>query len=254
MRPDKPLSDADIEAIERATVAALAPRVVREDDAWLLAADDGRINRANSVTLVGLGGDRLADKVARVEAFYADEGLPSAFRIPDRLVFGDLRTTLAAAGYTPRLPTLVQVGEVQTLLERLTDPPGEVSEAIDANWIAAFGGEGFDPDDAASRARALGRSPGAVYGAVREDGAVHAVGAMSFGLGWAGVHGMRTIMPSRGRGLARRVLVALALAARDRRTERLYLQVERENAPAIALYRRAGFRPAWSYAYWRRVR
>ena len=245
---------ADIEAIERATVAALAPRVVREDDAWLLAADDSRINRANSLTLLGMGADPLADKVARVEAFYDAERLPTSFRIPDRPVFDDLRAMLAAAGYAPRQPTLVQVGEVQTLLERLTDPPGEVSEAIDAGWVAAFGGEGFDPEDAASRLRALGRSPGAVYGAVREDGVVHAVGAMSFGLGWAGVHGMRTITPRRGRGLARRVLAGLALAARDRRTERLYLQVECDNAPAIALYRRAGFRPAWSYAYWRRVR
>ncbi len=246
------MNPTDIEAIDRATVAALAPRVVREDDAWLFAADDGRIGRANSVTPLGMGKDFLADKLARAEQFYADEGLPPIFRVADRPAFDDLRHGLAGSGYTPRQPTLIQVGNVPTLLERLTDPPGDVSEGVDADWAAAFGGEGFEAEDAASRIRALGRSPGAVYGSLREDGVVRAVGAMSFGLGWAGIHGMRTVASNRGRGLAGRVLAALAAAAGERGIDRLYLQVERDNASALALYGRAGFKTAWSYAYWRR--
>ncbi len=247
------LDPAEVEAIDRATVAALAPRIVIEDDGWLVCADDGKINRANSVTPLGLGSDPLADKIRRVEAFYARQELPSAFRISDRPPLDDLRRALETRGYEPRLPTLVQLGEVSGLLGCLDDPPGEVSDRTDDAWAAAFGGEGFDPEDAASRVRALSRSPGAVYGSVREDGETLAVGAISFGLGWAGIHGMRTARAHRGRGLARRVLVALARAARERGVERLYLQVERDNAPACALYRRAGFRPGWSYAHWRRA-
>ena len=31
----------------------------------------------------------------------------------------------------------------------------------------------------------------------------------------------------------------------------MFLQVDGANAPALALYRRAGMTTAWSYAYWR---
>jgi ribosomal protein S18 acetylase RimI-like enzyme len=48
------------------------------------------------------------------------------------------------------------------------------------------------------------------------------------------------------------VLSALAAIALERGNERMILQVEKDNAPALALYRRAGFGTAWGYAYWQR--
>jgi len=66
------------------------------------------------------------------------------------------------------------------------------------------------------------------------------------------VHGMRTPQNCRGRGLAGRVLASLAAAALARGYERIFLQVEADNAPAHSLYRRAGFELAWNYGYWRR--
>jgi N-acetylglutamate synthase len=49
------------------------------------------------------------------------------------------------------------------------------------------------------------------------------------------------------------VLASLAQAAQARGCERMFLQVETQNAAALSLYRRAGFTTAWSYAYWRRT-
>jgi ribosomal protein S18 acetylase RimI-like enzyme len=48
------------------------------------------------------------------------------------------------------------------------------------------------------------------------------------------------------------VLAGLAGEARARGIERAFLQVEEKNTPARALYRRAGFAPAWRYFYWSR--
>ena len=48
-----------------------------------------------------------------------------------------------------------------------------------------------------------------------------------------------------------RVLRAMAQEARQRGIERVFLQVDQHNAPALALYRRAGLALAWGYAYWR---
>ena len=79
-----------------------------------------------------------------------------------------------------------------------------------------------------------------------------AVGAASFGFGWASIHAMRTALVHRRKGLAGRILSALAREAIGRGFERMFLQVEDNNAGAQSLYARAGFRTVWRYAYWQR--
>jgi N-acetylglutamate synthase len=52
--------------------------------------------------------------------------------------------------------------------------------------------------------------------------------------------------------LARRVLRALLAEAKGLGAERAWLQVEADNAAAIALYADEGFEPAYLYRYWTR--
>jgi ribosomal protein S18 acetylase RimI-like enzyme len=85
---------------------------------------------------------------------------------------------------------------------------------------------------------------------VRDGDKTIAVGCGSFGHGWVSFHGMRTDLSRRGEGLAGRVLAGLAGEALARGIDRAFLQVEEKNAPARALYRRAGFTQAWRYFYW----
>ena len=84
---------------------------------------------------------------------------------------------------------------------------------------------------------------------MREGGQTVAVGVITFGYGWAGVHGMRTVLDRRGGGMASRLLALFGSAALARGASRLYLQVLEAN-PARNLYARAGFTPAWTYRYW----
>ena len=49
----------------------------------------------------------------------------------------------------------------------------------------------------------------------------------------------------------RQVMRAMATEARQRGVERVFLQVDASNAPALSLYQRLGFETAWGYAYWR---
>ncbi|MFS8087240.1 MAG: GNAT family N-acetyltransferase [Acidobacteriota bacterium] len=245
------LNPSDIEAIERATVAAVSPEGIEQLDGWLLAFDTGAVGRAKSaVPLRHTACDAAA--VAEIEARYAVRGLPAVFRIADGLPLEFLRSELARRGYRAGRPTLVQVAPSRLVRQIATDATAEVATAPDAAWAAVFLGEGFDPVDGASRVKALSRTPGALYASVREDGRVLAAGAGAFGYGWASVHGMRTEQARRGQGLAARVLAALAAVALERGMARMFLQVEADNAPALALYRRAGFETAWAYSYWRR--
>ena len=237
----------DIESLERATVEGVAPAKVVEIGGWLVPLDDGAIGRARSA--VPLRHDLDASALSEIEAAYWTEGLTPAFRVADKPGLRAVRDALATRGYVTDKPTVVEIGDVDRLA-RLRDTPGDLLNEPDVDWGAVFLGEGFDPEDGASRVAALTRSPDAMYGRVREDGRTVAVGCVTFGHGWAGIHGMRTDAERRGRGLASQVLAALGRATQARGITRVFLQVEEGNKDARSLYRKAGFQPAWPYRYW----
>lgn len=60
---------------------------------------------------------------------------------------------------------------------------------------------------------------------------------------------MATLPGARGKGAARAVLAALAHWAAGQGADSMYLQVERDNAPAARLYDRAGFSELCAYHY-----
>jgi N-acetylglutamate synthase len=241
------MNSADLESLERATVAAVAPPEVMEIKGWLVPFDNGTIGRAKSA--VPLRHDPRADALDEIEDAYAARGLKAAFRIPDVPSLAGVREALAARGYHGEQPTLMKVGDVGALAAS-SEGPASVLARPDEAWSAVFVGEGFEPTDAAHRIAALTRTPDAVYGAAGEGGSIQAVGVASFGYGWAGIHGMRTAPAHRGQGLAGCVLAALGRAMAERGLGRVFLQVEEGN-PARRIYRRAGFEPMWAYRYWR---
>lgn len=253
IRPRQPfpdLSATDIEAIERATLDAVAPEWIDTLPGWLLPMDGGSIGRARSaVPLCHAGADPSV--LDAITARYRARGFVPAFRLPDGPAFEALHDALRTQGYVRDQPTLTQVGQVQDLLAVHPGPAAELNHSPDTGWMAMFMGEGFDPLEGASRARSLARARSTLYASVCENGQTVACGAAAFGAGWLGVHGMRTAVSHRGQGLAARLLHTMALEALRRGIERVFLQVVADNAPALALYRRAGFSTAWTYAYWR---
>lgn len=244
------LPPADIEAIERATLAAVAPEEVREIGGWLVGLDSGSIRRAASA--VPLRHDLAFDPGAfdDIEAAYRARGLNPAFRIGDGPGLAEVRAELERRGYRSEQPTLVKVAEAARVRAVTTATPAEVIERPDDDWAAVFLGQGFDPVDGAYRVKALSRSPGARFGLVRDQGRAIAVGCGSQAGGWVSFHGMRTDLNRRGEGLAGRVLAGLAGDAVSRGATRAFLQVEEKNAAARSLYRRAGFEQAWRYYFW----
>jgi len=242
------LSDTDIESLERAIVASVAPERAVEIAGWLVPLDPGAIGRARSA--VPLAHDADPGVVGDIEQIYLAARLPPAFRIAETETLGPVREALAARGYAPATPTIMKLGAPAGCVA-LSDDPAELRETPDAAWIACFAGEGFDPQEAESRIRNLMRSPGALFAAVHGCGRTLAVGVVSFGRGWAGVHGMRPAPDQRRKGHASRILAAIGRAAGERGIDRAYLQVVEDN-PARSLYRAAGFTPAWRYHYWRK--
>ncbi|MBT9554041.1 MAG: GNAT family N-acetyltransferase [Hydrogenophaga sp.] len=245
------LSAADIASIERATLAAVAPERVEAIEGWLLPMDHGTVGRAHSAVPLHHGAHDPAwiDLIARR---YRDAGVRPVFRLPDQPSFEAWWPALTARGFKSEQPTLTQTGALQGLLGLASDTDGvSLDERPDAAWMAMFLGEGLDPVDGASRSRALSRAEGTLFASLREGGQTLACGAASFTEGWLSMHGLRTAAGQRGRGLAGRLIRGMALEAQRRGIARAFLQVDAANAPALALYRRAGMTTAWPYTYWR---
>lgn len=240
------LGARDIESLERSIVAAVAPQRVVEMGGWLVPLDDGAIGRAKSAVPLAHAAD--ADAIADVEQIYRAVRLPPAFRLAETDGLAAARDELRRRGYVAHTPTIMKTGAAATLAA-MSDTPAVLLAAPDAGWVAAFTGEGFDPEEGAQRVRNLTRSPDVLFGAVRDGDRTLAVGVVSFGRGWAGVHGMRTAPDQRRKGHAGRILAAFGRAALARGVERAVLQVVEDN-PARSLYHAAGFRQVWRYSYW----
>lgn len=243
----------DVEAIERATLAAVPPQACEEAAGWLLPFDDGTVGRAHSAAPLRhmpVAGDE-ADRIAQR---YRERGLRPVFRIADVAPLQGLQEHLAASGYSGGKPTLVQVAAIPDVIAQgggATEV--RIRAAADDDWAGVFLGEGFDPVDGASRVAILRRASSSVYAAVADAGQVVAVGSACFSHGWCGIHGMRTAGMHRGRGYASAILAAFAREAQARGVTRAFLQVEEANTAAQSLYARAGFATRWRYRYWQQA-
>lgn len=264
------LCPADVANIERATVAAVAPDAVHtwplaaQPEAsthWLLPMDRGTVGRAHSaVPLAHQFTPAHAAHTQPIADRYRAAGLAPVFRLPDTASAPSVRPVhqaLSQQHFSPHEPTGVQVMATDAMVAALGTQPVRVQAQVGAStqaspaWQALFLGPGMDPVDGAHRVRNLSRAVGTVYVSAELGGQTVACGAASFGWGWMGVHGMRTAQSHRGQGLAAQVLQTMAQLAQQRGIARVFLQVGAANAPALALYQRVGFQPAWGYAYWR---
>ena len=225
----------------------MAPPEVLEIGGWLVPLDNGSIGRAKSaVPLSHSLGPEAVDEIADA---YRTRGLQPAFRLADLPDLDAVKAYLTQRGFAAQQSTIFKTGDVFDLAA-VSILSAEILTQPDDAWVALFLGDGFDSVDGAHRVAALTRSPDAIYAAAGKGGETRAVGVMTVGHGWAGIHGMRTAPAHRGKGLASAILASLGRAARARGVSRVYLQVEEAN-PARSIYRRAGLSPIWRYHYWR---
>lgn len=85
--------------------ASWMPRESVDTASWLLRADRGVTNRANSAVPRGPAGTAVAE----LKAFYGERSLPAIAQIPTHARFSELDGELAVRGYTLHTPTLVQL-------------------------------------------------------------------------------------------------------------------------------------------------
>jgi len=224
-------------------------------DGWQLRCNWGITRRANSVwpneTTQALS---LEEKLASVESFYASRQQVARFQICPASQPADLDAELDRRGYTQHAHTVTQVAGVATVLAATCVPTAHrvtVTETLSDAWLTAYSqAECMSHHEAEVRRGILARiEPGTAFAVLSLGGQPVTTGLGVLERGWLGVLCIATALELRRRGAATAILHALADWAGNHGAEQMYLQVMRDNAPARALYDRAGFRPLYEYHY-----
>jgi ribosomal protein S18 acetylase RimI-like enzyme len=204
-----------IQSLQERAARALPPLHLEDADGWLLRHAPRASWWIGSV--LPHARDDVARRVAHAEQFYAARDAAARFQITPGACPDDLDAFLAARGYRAHTPVSLQAAET----DRIPPAPHGIRVIIEGNATRTTA-KAFLDGHAVSQASAVADT------------------------GWTGIFGMATLPAARGRGAARAVLAALARWAP---TDHLYLQVERDNAAAQALYHRTGFHEICTYHY-----
>jgi N-acetylglutamate synthase len=204
------------------------------DHGWLLRASPRAAPRRVNSALPPCPAD--ARRLSDVERWYAERGLVPRVMVSPEDEQRALDAELERRGWTREAPTDILVAEPADVLAAL-EPPDFAVEATPAGGLGPVGTGGTP------------RSPDAVVPLVAAGGAGRAVTVLQ--RGWSLVLALEVDPAHRRRGVASALVRAWAQLAG---TRCLYLQVERENAPAHALYAAAGFARSHGYHYRRAPR
>ncbi len=227
-------------------------------DGWLLRFAEGYTRRANSVNPLYPSMLDLDEKVAWCEQFYSERGLPVVFKLTDAAQPPGLDARLANKGYVLDAPTAVQT----LVLSHRQDPsmasepalPILVRDALTDAWLDAFCAmSGISERNHAVLVRLLANIvPAHGYASVPDGGRIVACGLGVVQAGALGLFDLVTDPERRRRGFGRRVVEGLLAWGKERGATLAYLQVMRQNTPALRLYAALGF--AERYGYWYRVK
>ena len=222
---------------------------------WLLRAAGGFTGRANSVLPLGDPGLPLDDALAVVTGWYQQRGLPPMIAVPlplDDDERHELDERLARRSWTVRpgpaffmtadLPLAIRASELAAGRAVLVSP-----EPDDA-WAARYHYRGQDHLPPVAR-QVLTSAGEQSFVSIRDGGEVLAIARLSIADGWAGLTAVEVHPGQRRQGLGVMITAAACRVAEQRGVERVFLQVEVDNAPAQALYQRLGFRYSHRYRY-----
>jgi len=236
--------------IEEAGLNAVQTQRQLFHDGWLLRLSPGKAKRGRSVQPHFGSTLPLAKKIAHCERVYQAHDLPTLFRITPFCRPAELDEALARRGYVAFDPTLVQAASIGAPIDEDVDGVAVTVLPMD-EFVEAVGAlRGSSAAQRAAHLERLAHTPLAVQGVVaRIDGRVVASGQVTLEDSLAGVYDMVTTQSMRRQGIATSIVGVLLAWAHERGAKHAYLQVNEDNAAALAVYRKFGFRTIYAYHY-----
>ncbi|MBT2423616.1 GNAT family N-acetyltransferase [Streptomyces sp. ISL-22] len=238
---------------ELAHVATRAWRPVESErlGEWELRAASGFTRRANSVLPLGDPGMPLEAALDVVRRWYGDRGLPAYVQTATGAEGTQelLCAELERLGWVREVSAEMWIGSLAPVAD-LDEGAGVVlSREADEAWLARYQRKGVSE----VALKVLGSGPSVWFATVpgAAGGAPAAIGRCVVDGRWAGFAAVEVDPALRRRGLATRVMAALARQALDEGASAAWLQVETENAGARELYAGMGFAAHHAYHHYR---
>lgn len=220
-------------------------------DGWLLRFANGYTKRANSVMPVYPGGQEINAKINFCEEMYRQQGLPPIFRLTP-LADGKLDLALEGRGYRKIDPTRVMSLDLANW-QPPAAPATPLRELPLEQWMGVFSqisGSLVEQQPAHTEILRKILHPH-MTAAIEISGKWAACGLGVLERGWFGLFDIVTHPDHRRQGLGTHLIRGMLNWAQVQGAEKSYLQVMENNAPALALYAKLGYRDA--YGYWYRV-
>jgi ribosomal protein S18 acetylase RimI-like enzyme len=219
---------------------------------WLLRADHGVTRRANSVLPLESPGLPLVFAIESVLEFYNCRQLVPRFQMTETSMPVELDRELERRGFSIGLQVEVWTAPLTTLLSTHPSCETVIFSEISNDWTDTYNrSSGHDPSTIAIRLSIMERTlQPRSYAKALIGGVTAAVGFGVVEKPRLGMFNIASHPDMRHRGAATSVNTALGKWAQQLGAEYAYLQVEKDNIPAKALYTKLGFE--FAYRYWYR--
>jgi ribosomal protein S18 acetylase RimI-like enzyme len=221
-------------------------------DGWVLRFSEGLTRRANSANPLGAHYTNIDGLIARSEALYQRQGLPTIFRLPS-LLDDAVDRRLASLGYGRDGESCVLYGDIGAV-EAVADSEVRLLPHPTSEWFSAM---------AVLQRQSVKEAE--IYRRVVDQITIPAAFAELMidkeivALALGAIHGeilcyesVITDVRHMRRGYARRIISSLAAWAKDQRAQGACLEVEAGNAPARALYDAVGLKKELYQYHYRR--
>ncbi len=218
---------------------------------WLLRANGGVTNRANSVLPIGPPPLPLDDAIEKVTAFYKERGLIPKFQMTETSKPVELDKDLAERGFSVGLQVEVHTAAISHLIQREPAIDVMISNDISDGWMSVYReASGYNESTMEVRKGLMKRTPHfKAFALAKFERELAGVGFGVVEDKWLGIFNIAVHPTMRGKGVALAVNAALAKWGHQRGARSAYLQVESENIPALKLYDKLGFQQAYNYWY-----
>ncbi|MFB5759815.1 GNAT family N-acetyltransferase [Paenibacillus medicaginis] len=240
--------------IEELSLNALPAFYQMSIDGWIVRYAAGYTKRANSVNPIYSGEDiGVEKKLLQCENFYTNVSLDPVFKMTPFIHPGKLDELLEQRGYEAADLSSVQTLKLSHIMEPQLDDV-KISAEVDDEWMDVFARFTNLPPEQMVIKRKMLSLPllSKVFIILYKDSAPVACVTGVLEREWLGIYDLVTHPEQRGQGYARQLVLKLLQWGKRQGAGYSYLQVLKNNAAAMRLYSKLGYREA--YTYWYRVK